>query len=61
MEFIICGDFNIDYLRNTQRKNQLNYLLTTYNLFSTVDFPTRIQNKSRTARDNIFTDISKKE
>jgi hypothetical protein len=61
MEFLICGDFNINYLNDTLRKNQLNSLLTTYNLFSTVDFPTRIRKKSSTAIDNIFIDISKKE
>ena len=61
IEFFICGDFNINYLKDTLRKNQLNSLLTTYNLFSTVDFPTRIQKKSSTAIDNIFIDISKKE
>jgi hypothetical protein len=49
-EFIICGD----YLTDNYRKNQLNSLLNSYNLFSTVDFPTRIQNKSRSAIDNIF-------
>jgi hypothetical protein len=33
---------------------QLDSLLASYNLFSTVDFPTRITNHSSTAIDNIF-------
>jgi hypothetical protein len=55
-EFIICGDFNIDYLTDNCRKSQLNSLLNSYNLFSTVDFPTRILNTSKSAIDNIFID-----
>ena len=55
-EFIICGDININYLIESNHKNQLSSLLTTYNLSHTVDFATRIQNKSYTAIDNIFID-----
>jgi hypothetical protein len=40
-------------LRATRRKH-LSSLLTTYNLSHTVDFATRIQNKSSTAINNIF-------
>jgi len=43
MKFITRSDINIDYLGDTHRKNQLNLLLTTYNLLSTVECPTRIQ------------------
>jgi hypothetical protein len=31
-EFLICGDIDIDYLFENNRKKQLNSLLTTYNL-----------------------------
>jgi exonuclease III len=58
-EFIICGDFNIDYLTDIYRKSQLNSLLNSCNLFSTADFPTRIQNTSKSAIDNIFIDHSR--
>jgi hypothetical protein len=34
-------------------------LLSSYSLSSTVCFPTRYQNSSATANDNIFNDISK--
>jgi hypothetical protein len=54
-EFIICGDININYLGTTNRKKQLDNLLGTYNLISTVYFPTRIANKSVILRD-IFID-----
>ena len=53
---IICGDRNINYLANTNNKFQLDSLLASYDLFSTVDFPTRINNCSSTAINNIFID-----
>jgi hypothetical protein len=58
-EFFICGDFNINYLTDTHRKNQLNSLLILYNLFSMVDFPTSVQSSSFSAIDNIFFDYSR--
>jgi exonuclease III len=57
-QFIICGDINIIYLIDNEKKNQLNALLLLYNLSSIVHFPTRIQNKSATIIDNIFIDIN---
>jgi hypothetical protein len=59
LDFIICGDININYLVHSARKSQLEALLKTYNLVSVVNFPTRIQQKSATAIDNIFLDTSK--
>jgi hypothetical protein len=56
IEFIICGDVNINYLTDTHRKNQLNSLLISYTLFGTVNFPTRLQNNFTSAIDNIFID-----
>jgi exonuclease III len=43
-EFIICGDININYFEPSNKKNQLDNLLGTYNLTDTVSFPTRIAN-----------------
>jgi hypothetical protein len=40
IEFVICGDINVDYLENNRKKAQLNNMLKTYNLTSTVYFPT---------------------
>jgi hypothetical protein len=58
-EFILCGDFNIDYLKDTYRKYLLDSLLASFNLFSTVKFPTRIFKCSSTQIDNIYINIYK--
>ena len=58
-QLIICGDLNINYLVENNKKTLLDSLLASYNLTSTVYFPTRIQNNSATAIDNIFIDTSK--
>jgi hypothetical protein len=51
IKIIICGDVNINYLaENCNQRQQLDNLLATYNLTSTIKFPTRI--------DNIFIDIT---
>jgi hypothetical protein len=55
---IICGDININFLVHSDRKSQLVALLKTYNLTSVVNFPTRIQQNSAAAIDNIFIDIT---
>jgi len=59
MEFIIFGYININYLHCHNRRQQLDTLLASYNLKSTVDFPTRITNGSSTVIDNIFIDLSR--
>jgi hypothetical protein len=41
------------------RKQQLDAILATFDLTSTVFFPTRMQNDVATAIDNIFIDVSK--
>ena len=56
INIIICGDININYLNNTNNKLQLDSLVASYGLYSIVDFPTRINNCSSTAIDNIFID-----
>jgi hypothetical protein len=53
-KFIICGDVNINYSENCDRRQQLDALLSTYNLIGTVNFPTRIVKEARTAIDNIY-------
>jgi hypothetical protein len=44
---------NINYLENNNRKSKSGDLLNTYNLRSTVYFPTRTSNNSATLIDNI--------
>lgn len=51
---VICGDININYLANTNYKQQLDSLLASYGLHSIVTFPTRTCYSSSTAIDNIF-------
>jgi hypothetical protein len=59
LNLIICGDININYLNDSDRKSHLDALLNSYNLFSTVNFPTRMNNDCSSAIDNVFFDISK--
>jgi hypothetical protein len=35
-EFIICGDFNVNFLKKTARKTQVLLLLQSYNTFHTL-------------------------
>jgi exonuclease III len=58
VEFIVCGDININYLQDSPRKKQLNSLLLSFNLFPIIDFPTRNQSNSVSLIDNIFIDYS---
>ena len=44
--FTICGDINVDYLTESYKKTQLNKILQSFNLSSTVNFPTRISSNS---------------
>jgi hypothetical protein len=46
IEFIACGDININYLKDIPIKKQLDTLLLSFDLFSITDFPTRSQNNS---------------
>jgi hypothetical protein len=50
------GDININYLTENYMKKQLDARLISYNLYSKVHFPTRIQKKSSTAIDDISID-----
>jgi exonuclease III len=56
---IICGDVNVNYLQESNRKSQLSMLLNSYYLFSTVQFPTRTYKNSISAIDNICIDTTK--
>lgn len=56
LKLIICGDINVNYLIDTERKRQLDLILNCYNLFSTIHFSTRNQNEWSTAMDTIFID-----
>ena len=55
---ILCGDFNINNFDVSSRKHLLETLLASFNLSSTVTFPTRIATNSSTLIDNIYIDIN---
>jgi len=56
-EIILCGDINVDYLNEKcYKRHQLDTLLFSYNLISTVKFPTRSVNGTSSIIDNIFID-----
>jgi hypothetical protein len=59
IEFVICGDININNLTDSHRKQNLNLMLLSYNLSSTVNFPTRVPNNYSSAIDDVFIDKSK--
>ena len=61
VDIILCGDFNINCLNDNQDKQALNPVLTSYSLYSIIDFPTRIYNNSQTMIDNIFINKFKNE
>ena len=56
--FIICEDININYLKESKDKTHLDNILLSYNLISIINFPTRVQNTSSTAKDNVFIDVT---
>jgi hypothetical protein len=57
-KLILCGDFNINHFELNSRRNLLQSLLASFNLFSTITFPTRVTNNSSTLIDNIYMDIT---
>jgi hypothetical protein len=54
IDIIICGDFNINNIQENHKKLQLDSLLASYSLYSTVTFLTRISGNSASLIDNIF-------
>ncbi|PNF24939.1 hypothetical protein B7P43_G09362 [Cryptotermes secundus] len=62
IDIILCGDINVNYLDEAGTKKQkLDSLLASYNLYSIVNFPTRVTNTSATATDNFFIDKHRNE
>ena len=55
---IICGDININYLVESEEKNQLDNLLLMYCVTHIEDFLMRIIHTSATTIDNIFIDTA---
>jgi hypothetical protein len=51
---VICGDINVNYLIDNNRRSQLDAALHSYNLTGIVEFPTRFCLNSETAIDIVF-------
>jgi hypothetical protein len=54
----ICGDINVNYLIDSCKKSQIVAVTHSYNLISTVKFPTKIALNSHSATDSVSIDIS---
>jgi exonuclease III len=52
----VCGDFNVNYMVNSPQKTKLDDILSSFNLCTIINFPTRIGPKSFSIIDNIFID-----
>jgi exonuclease III len=59
VEFILCGDINVNYLTENKNKSKLNIIMNTYNLEQVVDFPTTIFKDKVSQLDDIFLDRTK--
>jgi hypothetical protein len=57
-QLIICGDINKNYLNESKEKDELNDLLTSFNVNSIITFPSRITKNTMSIIDNIFIDIT---
>jgi hypothetical protein len=58
-QIIIQGDININYFVDSTQKQLLDSLSTSYCLCSTIQFSTKIQNKSHAAIDHICMNMFK--
>lgn len=54
----ICGDFNIDFSKNTETVENVNCLVSSYGARFLVDKPTRTTETSQTVIDNIASNVS---
>ena len=59
LEYIICSDFNVNFLVDSGSAQQLTLLLQSYNLFHITVFPTRLTKNSFSAMDNILIDYTR--
>jgi hypothetical protein len=54
----ICGDINVNFLIDNNRRSQLDAVLHSNNLVCIDKFPTKFDPNSHTAIDNVFIDTS---
>jgi hypothetical protein len=51
-QLILCGDWNLNFLQENVKLNELKSLLQVYNLVNTVDLPTRITKNTKSLKLN---------
>lgn len=54
---IVCADFNINVLMDSQKRNQLLNIFNMYGYGHTIQTPTRVTQRSEKAIDNIFINL----
>ena len=59
MDFIICGDFHVNFLIDSNSAQLLTLFLQSYNLIHVIDFPPRTTEVFSSAVDNFFIDCSR--
>jgi len=59
MEFVICGDFNTNFYKESILNQQVTLPFQSYNLFQATNFPTRIGKAYSSAYDNTFVDCGR--
>ena len=55
---VICGNVNVNYLIDNNKRSQLDAVLYSYNLVGIVEFPSRCGLISQIAVNNVFIDTS---
>jgi exonuclease III len=55
-KIFVCGDFNVNYSDNCHKKDKLDDILSSFNLRTIINFPTRIGPSSCSIIDNMFID-----
>jgi len=51
---VVCGDFNVNFLKISRFRSQIEFILQSFNLIVAIHEPTRITELSATAIDNFF-------
>ena len=59
VNIILTGDFNVNFMAKSKKRDRLISLLESYNLKYIVTFPTRITAQSSSTIDNIFIDSNR--
>lgn len=56
-KIVLCGDFNINFLKESKNRQQLLNLVSTFNLVQCIFNATRVTKKTSSCIDNFFTNL----